>query len=259
MIQAGGAALEQRAHDHHAVPPGEAGQELRTRAGDGLGEVGGRGVLALAAITFVMQFLQENDAGVVHAADILKTYGSKAMEILEQDPYLIARDIPSAGFVLADKIAMRAGVEKDDSRRLEAALIHMLLCFEQEGHVFGVNETLFEQSAKLTGVEPDRFEEPLSNLVDQEEVKIEPDPENDGLSRVYLIRLYRAETGIASRIRAVLSLPVTFGEVSQDRILAIVVENSGHGGSIAAPIAKKAIQLYLQNYNDEFALKTTEN
>ena len=45
------------------MPAGKPAQKLRPRPGDGLGEVTRSGVLALAEITFVMQFLEQDQAG----------------------------------------------------------------------------------------------------------------------------------------------------------------------------------------------------
>ncbi|MFH2092343.1 MAG: ATP-dependent RecD-like DNA helicase, partial [Pseudomonadota bacterium] len=173
----------------------------------------------------VMQFLQQNDVGVVHAADILKTYGSKALDVLQNDPYLIARDIPKAGFGLADTIAMKAGVERDNGSRLQACLIHVLLLFEQEGHVYGIKETLFQTSARISGIDPAKFEPALSALVDQEEVKIESfdEDEKQTVTKVYLARLHRAESGIAARMKAILSMPVKVCNISKDQILETVL------------------------------------
>ncbi|MFH2059222.1 MAG: ATP-dependent RecD-like DNA helicase [Pseudomonadota bacterium] len=183
----------------------------------------------------VMQFLQANDVGVVHAGEILKTYGSKALDVLQQDPYLIARDIPRVGFGLADMIAMKAGVERDDGRRLQACLIHALLLFEQEGHVYGTKENLFSTSAKISGIEPEKFEIALQALADHEDVTIECNDPGEGpgknpgknhgnlITKVYLARLYRAESGIASRMKAILSLPVKAGNLSKDKILETVL------------------------------------
>ncbi len=183
------------------------------------------------AVRRVMQFLQENQVGVVHAGDILKTYGSKALQILEHDPYLIVRDLPKIGFGLADIIAMKSGIPKDDDKRLEACLIHALLSCEQEGHVFEIKDDLFLTCANISGIDPEQFETALDRLIDQEDVivekggNIEEDEnlETQGLVKVYLERWYRAETGIASRIKAIMTMPVIADKISKAQILETVL------------------------------------
>ncbi|MBC2705559.1 ATP-dependent RecD-like DNA helicase [Desulfobacula sp.] len=172
------------------------------------------------AVRRVMQFLQENDVGVYHAATILQAYGSDALNILQQDPYVIAKDIPQIGFAIADMIAMKAGVKKDDKNRLQACLVYVLLLFEQEGHVYALKKELFKSSSKTSGVEPDKFEQALEALIDSDEIKTEPDEED---IKVYLSRLYRAESGIASRMKAILSMPVISRQINKDQILEEVL------------------------------------
>ena len=164
------------------------------------------------AVRRVMQFLQTNGAPVFHAAAILQTYGSHAMEVLQNDPYIIAKDIPDIGFKTVDMIALQSGKKKDDKARLEACLIYTLLSFENDGHVYGLKTEVLKSASRISGVEPDKFEQALESLTDSDEVKIEHD-------NVYLSRLYMAESGIASRIKAILSMPVISHEISKDIIL----------------------------------------
>ncbi|MCP3898778.1 MAG: ATP-dependent RecD-like DNA helicase, partial [Desulfobacteraceae bacterium] len=84
----------------------------------------------------VMQFLQDRGVSVVHASSIIVFYGSDALRILKHEPYSLARDIPKAGFIVADAIALKEGIEKDDPERIKACLIYLLLSFENDGHVF---------------------------------------------------------------------------------------------------------------------------
>ena len=184
------------------------------------------------AVRRVMQFLQDNGAPVFHAAAILQTYGSHAMDVLQNDPYIIAKDIPDIGFKTVDIIALQLGKKKDDKARLEACLIYTLLSFEHDGHVYGVKTEVFKSASRISGVKPDKFAQSLKSLIDSDEVKVEQtsgktksdDTEPDNIksgneNRVYLSRLYMAESGIASRIKAILSMPVISLGISKDIIL----------------------------------------
>lgn len=173
------------------------------------------------AVRRVMQFLQENDVGVFHAAAILKNYGSGAMDILKKDPYVIARDIPGAGFAIADKIAMKQGVKKKNENRLQACMIFGLFSFGQDGHIFADKDDLFNFCSKISGVEPDCFEITRIQLAASKEIKIEV---VNGSEHIYLPRLYKAEAGIANRIRAILSMPVVFEKIARESILAKVLK-----------------------------------
>ncbi len=164
----------------------------------------------------VMQFLQENNVGVYHAAAILQLYGSAALSILQENPYVIATDLPGIGFAIADMIAMNGGAKKDDENRLQACLIHCLLSFEQDGHVYGLKKKVFPFCSRLSGIDPDRFETALEQLIDSDEIKTEI---HEHETKIYLSRLYQAESIIASRMKAILSMPVIPLSISKDKIL----------------------------------------
>ncbi len=177
----------------------------------------------------VMQFLQENDVGMFHASTILQTYGSNALNTLMKEPYLIARDIPGIGFGIADKIALKSGVDRDDENRLQACLIYQLLSLEQDGHVYGYKKELFKMCSKIAGVPIEPFDSALDMLIDSDDVCIEIVTEpaaisgSEEVTRVYLTHLYRSEIGIANRIKAVQSMPLMLDTISEDQILEQVL------------------------------------
>ncbi|MCK5098743.1 MAG: ATP-dependent RecD-like DNA helicase, partial [Desulfobacteraceae bacterium] len=61
----------------------------------------------------VMKFLQDRGVGVFHASAIMIYYGSEALNVLQNKPYSLAKDVPEAGFKVADSIALKEGVSKD--------------------------------------------------------------------------------------------------------------------------------------------------
>ncbi|MCK5541443.1 MAG: ATP-dependent RecD-like DNA helicase [Desulfobacterales bacterium] len=171
----------------------------------------------------VMQFLQDRGVSVFHASKILIFYGSDALKTMKHEPYALARDIPEAGFIVADTIALNQGIAKDDPERIKACLIYLLLSFEKDGHVFVFKEALIEKcfqtigtrSGLSDGVDHDKIEEALLALNKSKELVID---EREKTS-VYLNRLYMAEKGIALRIKAMLSLPVSGNIIDDDEII----------------------------------------
>ncbi len=170
------------------------------------------------AIRRVMKFLQDHGAGSFHAGAILQFYGTKTLEILKTSPYAVAKDIPAAGFELADTIALSCGIKKDDPERIKASIIYLLLKHENNGHVFAEKQDLVLKAAKLTSAQKEDIEDALSSLAEQDEIFIE---QNDRKIKVcvYLKRLYRAEKGIASRIKAMLSVPVSNYGIDRNDII----------------------------------------
>jgi exodeoxyribonuclease V alpha subunit len=165
----------------------------------------------------VMQFLQDRGIGIFHASTIMVYYGSEALSVLQETPYNLARDIPEAGFKVADTIALKEGVAFDDPERIKACLIYLLLFFENDGHVFVHKDALFEKCFQTLGntIDEDKVKNALEALDKADEIAL---VKREKMC-VYLQRLYIAEKGIALRIKAMLSLPVINIAIDDDEII----------------------------------------
>ncbi len=209
------------------------------------------------AVRRVMNFLQENGAGVVNAGVILQTYGSGAMDVLQDDPYRLARDIPKIGFRTADLIALNTGIKPDHMKRLQACLIYSLLSLELEGHVYGLKKQVFESSSKISGVEPEKFEAALEDLADSNEIKIVYDTDESETEeiksdeiQIYLSRLYMAESGIASKMKVVLSMPVNYQKLTADEIIEKIVTK------LAIKLSSEQLEVITKVLNEKIVVIT---
>ncbi len=238
----------------------------------------------------VMQFLQHHQVGALYAGPILQTYGTNALEVLKTDPYLLAKDIPGFGFHAADIIARKNGIEREDKKRLEACLICQLLMEENEGHVYARKSALFTACARLGGVTRKLFELPLMELVNSKEVVVEPPEEKPGedtgqepgqepgqetgqmpdeppdapaqnaqnandaneqdRTHVYLTRLFRAETIIASRIKALLTVKTPNYAISEDQIVEEVLT------TLAVKLSREQLDVVTQVLEQKIAVIT---
>ena len=149
-------------------------------------------------IRAIMVFLQSHGVGTSRAVRIFKTYGSKAIEIVESNPYRLALDIRGIGFKTADELAKRLGVSEDSLFRLQAGLLHVLQEHSSEGHCAMPKALLLETGAELLGVSEPLLLEAL--LAEQKEERIVLQP-IEGVDAVFLKGFYRAEKGIAWHIK----------------------------------------------------------
>ena len=193
----------------------------RLREIQGIGR-GKAGVITRAweehhALRRVMQYLQEHGVGLVHASSILKCYGQDALKILKERPYTIARDIPGAGFEIADLIALKSGMERNDPRRIKACLVYLLLKSESDGHVYAEKDELFRRCGTITSGDDQAMELALGELEDGEEISMDGDA-------VYLRSLFKAETGISNRIKAMVSIPVASNDLDREAITREVLQ-----------------------------------
>ena len=118
----------------------------------------------------VMLFLQSHDVSTGHAAKIYKTYESEAIPIVTENPYRLADDIYGIGFVTADTIAQKLGIDKDAPQRVEAGIKYVLSQKADDGHVFQHRAELIEACQTMLEQETEAIEQGISALVEKEEI-----------------------------------------------------------------------------------------
>ncbi len=118
----------------------------------------------------VMLFLQSHDVSTAHAAKIYKTYGNDAIAIVTENPYRLADDIYGIGFVTADTIAQKLGIDKDAPQRVQAGIKYVLSQKADEGHVFQHRPELIAACQTMLEQEPEAIEQGIHTLVEIEEI-----------------------------------------------------------------------------------------
>jgi exodeoxyribonuclease V alpha subunit len=166
----------------------------------------------------LMQFLQEMGVNTSYCAKILREYGMDAVKIIRNDPYRLSTDISGIGFYFADTIAQKLGAPKDDPRRVKRCIIHQLQQFANQGHVFAYENQLFESCINLFQIERDLTCDALDALSAAGELVIENTADDHDGRTVYLKTFHQAETGIANRLKALLSVPVVSPDIDTERI-----------------------------------------
>lgn len=189
-------------------------------------------------IKHVMLFLQSHNVSTAHATKIYKTYQNEAIPIVTENPYRLADDIYGIGFVTADTIAQKLGIEKDDPHRVQAGIKYVLSQKADEGHVFQYQTDLIEACEDILEQTPEAIEAGLRSLAEKEEIVLSEkndlsenisdsnitqdnigeaqieyiEKEDDELaeqlrkpSAIYLAPFYYAETGVANQFSRVLS------------------------------------------------------
>ncbi|MBC7287477.1 MAG: ATP-dependent RecD-like DNA helicase [Armatimonadetes bacterium] len=132
------------------------------------------------------------------AARIYETYGTRAIEVVERQPYRLARDFRGVGFATADRIAQRAGIPPDDPQRIEAALLHVLREAAAEGHLFLPSDELVRQASSLTGLPADLVDRQMQQLAEDGDIVIEV---LDEQAAVYLPGALECERRVARLLK----------------------------------------------------------
>jgi len=172
----------------------------------------------------VMIFLQSHGVSPAYAAKIFKHYGDRSIAVVKQNPYRLATDIFGIGFLKADSIARELGFSNDCMARVEAGVVYALQQLSDEGHVCFPYEPLIERCREILGVEQEPVAQAIGNLNADRQIVIEDinaDIENfkQNNKAVYLTRLHQCETGIAARLKALLTTPRLTRKVDSEQAI----------------------------------------
>ncbi len=121
----------------------------------------------------VMLFLQSHNVSTGLAVKIYKAYGDNAIQIVQSDPYRLAREIYGIGFITADKIAHELGIAHDAPERVAAGVAYVLGQAADEGNVYLPADELAKQAAELLAVSAEQAMEGIGTLAEAEEVRVE--------------------------------------------------------------------------------------
>jgi len=170
------------------------------------------------ALRALMRFLQEAGAEASLGGRIFQLYGPDCVDMLRRSPFRLAAEFPGTGFPSADAIARHLGMDPQDPARVEAGLLYLLQRQAEDGHTFAEEENLMARGEHLLGVPPSCLQAALDHLAQEGAVRIEPLEAETPTRAVFSRQLYRAESQLAERIKALLSVPPSWPPVDAGRI-----------------------------------------
>ncbi len=169
---------------------------------DGIGPIRARSIAeswgAQRSIRDIMVFLHANGVGTSRAVRIYRTYGADAIGIISANPYRLAADIHGIGFLTADRIAEKLGIEKTALIRARAGIGYTLMRALDEGHCGLPQARLTATAVQLLGVPAPLIGQALDLELDEGTVVGDT---LDGERCVFLAGLHTAEKSAAARIR----------------------------------------------------------
>ena len=172
---------------------------------DGIGKVRSekiiRGWEAQKKIKEIMVFLYANGVGTSKAVRIYKTYGDNAINLIRENPYRLAQDIYGIGFLTADTIAQKMGIEKTSLLRAKAGIRHALFEEVGNGNCGYPKEKLIPQAAELLEIPAEILEEAVACEIKELGVISDRIGEEECL---FIPSLHYYEKNIAERMRALL-------------------------------------------------------
>jgi exodeoxyribonuclease V alpha subunit len=161
-----------------------------------------------AAVRGLMAFLQAQSLPPTLALKLYKALGPAAPQIVQNDPYRLT-EVHGVGFKTADRIAARAGIDRESAARLEAAALFALSEFADQGHTYMPRDLLVDSAAQLVELPAtavaaavDRLTTAGDRLTAEYDLAL-PD------SAIYTTSLHRLERETAERLLTLTHSPVS--------------------------------------------------
>jgi exodeoxyribonuclease V alpha subunit len=136
------------------------------------------------------------------AKRIIASYETPALAVsnVKQNPYMLAWDVDGIGFIEADRIAGRLGLSPDSAERRHAAVGYVLQKASEQGHCYlqvdeitrGLRDTKVIRG--FEDISAAQVRDICADLARNEKIRM---CEHD---RIYLLKLYRQEIGIAGNL-----------------------------------------------------------
>ncbi len=217
----------------------------RLREVEGIGPIRAKRIVAgwadQKAVREIMIFLHGHGVGTTRAVRIFKTYGPDAIRIISENPYRLARDIRGIGFLSADAIAAKVGIEKTALIRARAGIGYALAEATDDGHCGLPADVLVPEAEKLLAIPKERIEEALAlELAEGEVVEVTV----EGRRCVFRAALERAEKTIAVRLKALTAGVPAWAAIDAEKAIPWVETRTGLR---LAEGQKEAIRLALRS------------
>ena len=146
----------------------------------------------------IVGFLERFGIGAEHAKKVFDLYGTKAIEEIESNPYLLIDIARGVDFKQIDQMALDLGMNYDNEKRVISGIKYGLIKSTYNGHSCVLKNNLIEFVINLLDVTTENIEDSLINLKVKNEIVIE---KRENEEYVYLSNFYSVEEEIAIRIK----------------------------------------------------------
>ena len=193
-----------------------------------------------AGVRRLTEFLCSYGIQPIFALRMFKFYGNSAIEVVHENPYILASSHIGASFAEADSLALALGLDGDSLNRVCAAVVFELVHNSGNGHCFIPRGKLTMATSQLIGVSQELAEDAVDKLAETGEIVC---CTVAGLDACYLAPLYEAETYTANRIKAICRAK----DERKVDIISIISRLEAANNIEYAPMQREAIALAAQN------------
>jgi exodeoxyribonuclease V alpha subunit len=187
-----------------------------------------------------MIFLQSLGISSSYALKIYNRYRDNSINVVKKNPYRLSEDIPGIGFKIADRIALKSGIEKESLFRIKAGIIYVLNEAEDAGHCYYPYDELIELAEGFLETEMGSLNRAVAELEGEDKITITGDDDK----KVYLTNIYNAEKYVSKKILDILNNSNGGGaaENKGKNISGLIRELSAEGKILLDDVQVKAIE-----------------
>ncbi len=220
----------------------ESWKELATIKGIGSGKAQqiSKSFRQQASVRMLMEFVCSFGLRPILAMRMYKYYGDEAMNILKENPYVLASAHVGGSFGEADIMALELGMGDNSPNRINAAILFELTHNLNNGHCFIPREKLAAVTSELIGVHPDDADACIEKLIEGGQLCNEAIA---GVNACYLPKLYDAETNCAEQF-ASMSRRKFNDRANIEKLLKNLETKLG---MVYAPKQRQTLELALKN------------
>ena len=142
-------------------------------------------------------FLREYGIGAKLAVKIYAEYGQSMYMLIRENPYRLIDDIEGIGFLTADDIAAKLGINTDSKFRIRGAISYVLTLASNDGSTYLPKAELVNKTASLLSLPAELIEIEADNMAVERKIVIKSAGEE---KRFYLTSLYFRELESARRL-----------------------------------------------------------
>lgn len=146
----------------------------------------------------IVGFLGRFGIGAEYAKKVFEMFGTKAIEEIESNPYLLIDLTRGIDFKQIDQMALEIGISYDNEKRITSGIKYGLIRSTYNGNSCVVKENLIEFVIQLLDVSTQNVEDGLISLKVNGEIVIE---KREEIQYVYLKYFYETEEEIVIRIK----------------------------------------------------------
>lgn len=168
----------------------------------------------------IIIFLQSNGVSPSYAQKIFKTYGTKSIEKIKDNPFSLAKDIFGIGFKTADDIAQKMGIEKNAPQRIDSGVEYVLSELSSDGHVCYPIEEFLGEAEKMLEVTKELIDNRVHFLKQDGRIELfDLVYGNSKVNFIWIRPLFLAEVGIAREIERLLKSPCLLRNIDMEKAL----------------------------------------